>query len=199
MTIPTLWLDLIKKYRYLILINGGILLAVAIIEFYMGRLPLGPDGKFGWWDGNVWGSENSQRLTDAYSLSHIIHGIIFYFGLWLVARRLPAQYRLVLALIIEAGWEILENSPLIINRYRETTISLGYMGDSILNSTSDIVMMALGFIIARYSRLTTTLALVIILELGCLWWIRDNLTLNIIMLVHPIESIKHWQELGHTL
>ena len=104
---------------------------VAAIELYSGRSPLGPDGKFGWWDGDVWSSENSQRVADAYSFSHIIHGILFFGFLFWVARRLPLKYRFLIALIIEASWELLENSPLIINRYRAVTIALGYVGDRV--------------------------------------------------------------------
>jgi len=190
-------LSFIKKYRYVILSFILILAAVAIIELYTGRSLFGPDGKFGWWDGDVWSSENSQRVADAYTFSHIIHGMLFYAFLWLVARRLPAKYRFLIALLMEGGWELLENSPLIINRYREVTISLGYVGDSVLNSVSDIIFAGLGFIIAWYSRIWITIALIIMLEVGCLLWVRDNLTLNVIMLVAPSETIKNWQSEGH--
>jgi hypothetical protein len=166
------------------------------IELWMGRSPLGPDGQFGWWEGNIWSSENSQRLADPYSFSHIVHGMLFYAALWLVARRLPVRHRLLLALAVEAGWEILENSPLIINRYREATISLGYVGDSVLNSMSDILMMALGFVFAWRARPWVTVAAVIVMEAGCALWVRDNLTLNLIMLIRPVDAIKHWQMAG---
>jgi hypothetical protein len=102
----------------------------------------------------------------------------------------------LLALVVEAGWEILENSPLIINRYREATISLGYVGDSVLNSSSDIVMMVLGFLFAWRARPWVTVAAILVMEVGCALWIRDNLTLNIIMLIHPVDAIKHWQMAG---
>ncbi len=163
----------------------------------MGRSLLGPDGRFGFWEGNIWSSENSQRLADPYSFSHIVHGMLFYGGLWLAARKRPLPYRLLLAMTIEAGWELLENSPLIINRYREATISLGYVGDSVLNSLSDIMMMVLGFLCAWRLRPWITVSAIIVMEVGCALWVRDNLTLNIIMLVHPIEAIKQWQLGGH--
>ena len=171
----------------------------ACIELWMGRPLLGPDGKFGWWEGNIWSSENSQRLVDAYSFSHIIHGILFYAFLWLVARKTSLSCRFLTAAFLEAFWEVLENSPLIINRYREVTISLGYVGDSVLNSCSDILMMALGFWFAYRARLWTSIALVFVLEVGCLLWVRDNLTLNLIMLIHPIDAIKAWQSAGRPL
>jgi hypothetical protein len=162
----------------------------------MGRSPLGPDGKFGLWEGDIWSSENSQRFADPYSFSHLVHGMLFYGFLWLVARKLPVRYRLLIALALEAGWEMLENSPLIINRYRETTIALGYTGDSVLNSLSDILMMTLGFLFAFRMRPRVTVAVIIAMEVGCVLWVRDNLTLNIIMLIHPMEALKTWQMAG---
>jgi Protein of unknown function (DUF2585) len=186
-----------QKYSFYFLSAILIFALVGLIEYSTGRSVFGPDGQFGWWDGNVWGSENSQRVADAYSFSHIIHGIIFYALLWLFARKLPLKYRFLLALSLEGGWELLENSPLIINRYREATIALGYVGDSILNSVCDIGMVIIGFIIARLSKVWISIVLIIIFELGCLFWIRDNLTLNVLMLVHPVESIKVWQSEGH--
>ena len=170
---------------------------MAAIEGLSGRSLLGPDGRFGWWDGDVWSSENSQRVADAYSFSHIIHGMLFYGFLWLAARRLPVKYRFLIALLIEAGWELLENSPFVISRYREATIALGYAGDSVLNSVCDVGMMALGFMAARFTRVWAIVATVIALELGCLWWVRDNLTLNVLMLVCPVQSVKAWQSEGH--
>ena len=183
----------LKRQQWIVGVFIAVLGLTAGIELWMGRSPLGPDGKFGWWEGNIWSSENSQRLADPYSFSHIVHGMLFYAVLWLVARRLPVRYRLLLALVVEAGWEILENSPLIINRYREATISLGYVGDSVLNSSSDIVMMALGFLFVWRARPWVTVAAILVMEAGCALWIRDNLTLNIIMLIHPVDAIKHWQ------
>lgn len=182
-----------KKYKYLILICLVIMALTAAAELGMGRLLLGPDGRFGWWEGSIWSQEQSQRLVDPYSFSHIIHGIAFYALLWLVARKLPKRYRFVLAVLLEAAWEILENSSFIINRYRTVTISLGYFGDSVLNSLSDIVMMAIGFIFASRVRVWVSLALVVGLELFMLWLMRDNLIINIIMLIFPIEAIKNWQ------
>src|SRR5262245_26728342 len=143
---------LVSEYRWAILACLALILLQALIERGLGRLALGPDGRFGWWDGNIWSSENSQRVADAYSFSHIAHGILFFALLWLVARRLPLSVRFLMAVLLEAGWEVLENSPLIINRYREATIAQGYVGDSVLNSCSDVVMMVLGFILASRVR-----------------------------------------------
>jgi len=193
----SLIISFLKKHRFVIISMIVIFAVVAVIELYSGRSSFGPDGKFGWWDGDVWSSENSQRVADAYSFSHIIHGILFYAFLWLVARRLPLKYRFLAALIIEAGWELLENSPLIIDRYRAVTIALGYVGDSVLNSVADVAMAAVGFLIARFSKIWVSIALIIAMELGCLFWVRDNLTLNVLMLVSPVESVRVWQSEGH--
>ena len=186
-----------KKYRWVIIWSILVLAITGLIEFYAGRSLLGPDGKFGWWEVSVWSAENSQRVADAYSFSHIIHGILFYALLWLFARKIPLRYRFLMALGLEAGWEILENSPIIIDRYRAVTISLGYVGDSVLNSLSDIVMTGIGFIIAKYSKFWFSVFLVIVMELGCLFWVRDNLTLNVLMLIYPVQSVKIWQSVGH--
>ncbi len=113
-----------QKYLFSFLSLIFVLFVVAIVEYSTGRSIFGPDGKFGFWDGDVWSSENSQRVADAYSFSHIIHGILFYGFFWLIARKIPLRYRLLGALMLEGGWELLENSPIIINRYREATIAL---------------------------------------------------------------------------
>ena len=186
----------LKRYRGMIVAFAGVLAVTSGVELWMGRSLFGPDGRPGLWESNIWSSENSQRFADPYSFSHIVHGILYYAGLWVVARRWPVRHRLLIALALEAGWEILENSPLIINRYREATISLGYMGDSVFNSLSDILMMTLGFLFAFRVPAKVSVAAVVVMEIGCALWVRDNLTLNVIMLVHPFEAIKHWQMAG---
>jgi len=192
-------LGLSRDDRWMIVIFIAVLALTAAIELRMGRLPLGPDHRFGWWDGNIWSAENSQRVADAYSFSHIVHGILFFALLWLAAREMPLRYRFMMALLLEAGWEVLENSPLIINRYREATIALGYVGDSVLNSCCDIAMMALGFLFASRVRVRVSVAAVLVMEIFCLLWVRDNLTLNVIMLIHPVDAIKAWQMAGQPL
>lgn len=175
---------------------GAIVLIALTAEWWMGRVLLSPDGSFGWWEADIWSAYQSQRVLDPYAITHIVHGFLFYGLLHLVARRQPVTTRLVLAVAIEAIWEILENSPIIIDRYRAVTIAQGYIGDSILNSISDIVMAAAGFLAAARLQVAYSIALVVLAEVVMLLFIRDNLTLNIIMLVWPLDGIREWQMAG---
>ena len=159
----------------------------------MGQVPICKCGYVKLWHGVVFSAENSQHVSDWYTFSHIIHGFAFYGLLWLVGRRWPVGARLLLAVVFESAWEIFENTDMVINRYREVTISLDYYGDSVLNSVCDILAMVAGFLIASRLPVWTIVALTVTMELFVLWFIRDNLTLNIIMLVYPLENIKHWQ------
>ena len=145
---------------------------------------------------DLWGQvgpQQSQMLADWYSPSHVIHGLIFYALAWKFLPRWTALARLSLAVAVEAGWELIENTPMIIDRYREATMALGYTGDSIVNSMSDIAMMAFGFLLAARLPVWASAALVVLLELAALAAVRDNLTLNVLMLVAPSETIVEWQ------
>lgn len=175
---------------------GLAILALAIL-FGMDRPPICECGNIKLWHGAVQSAENSQHLSDWYTFSHIIHGFLFYgFGHWLF-RKQPEAARLGLALclavFIEGFWEILENSPIIIDRYREATFAFGYAGDSIINSMADIGWMTLGFFAAQWMPVKWTVTIAVIFELFTLYTIRDNLTLNVLMLTFPIEAVKEWQ------
>jgi len=162
----------------------------------MGRVPICKCGYVKAWHGVVNSSENSQHVTDWYTFSHVIHGFGFYGLMWLLGRRWPVGVRFAAAVALECGWEVLENSDAVINRYREATISLDYYGDSVLNSISDVMAMTVGFFLASRLPVAAIVLSTIILELFVGYMIRDNLLLNIIMLVRPIDAIKRWQSGG---
>jgi hypothetical protein len=174
----------------------AIAFATAAILLWMGRPLICTCGEVRLWVGEVHGPHNSQHLVDWYTPSHIIHGFLFYWLGWLFLRRNPPGDRLIAAMVIEAAWEILENSDRVIDRYREATMALGYTGDSVLNSLADMLWMIVGFGIARRLPVWATVSVAIGFELLTLIVIRDNLTLNVLMLLAPIDAIAEWQSSG---
>ncbi len=174
-----------------------VILVILLVTVYQlrtqGRMWICSCGQIYLWVGDVWSSDNSQHWFDPYAFSHLLHGVIFFWLLTWLLPRVPLMWRLGMAIAIESLWEVFENSAFIINRYRESTAALGYNGDTVVNTLGDIWICGVGFIIAFYLGFKRSLLLFVVVEVVMLFWIRDNLTLNIIMLIYPIEAIKIWQ------
>ena len=170
-----------------------VLVAAGAILIAMGRPAICTCGEVALWEPSASSARTSQMIADWYSPSHLIHGLLLYGLLWLAFRRWSVEARFLAALVIEAAWELVENTPLIIDRYREATMALGYTGDSVLNSMTDILMMALGFLAARRLPVWFSVLVALVLEVAALIVIRDNLTLNVLMLVAPSDTIRAWQ------
>ncbi len=169
------------------------MVAMVFLLRWLGRIWWCACGQWNLWAGDIWSSHNSQHILDPYSFTHVLHGVAFFWILAWLFKRMPFSWRLALAMALEAAWEVAENAPFIIQRYREATIGLGYEGDSVLNSLSDVVCCVMGVVIARYAGFRWSLVLFVVVEAGLAFWVRDNLSLNIIMLLWPIDAIKQWQ------
>jgi len=176
-----------------VLIISAIMIASAGLLLFLGRLPWCDCGTIKLWHGEIFSAENSQHITDWYSLTHIVHGVAFYGLMSLIAGRWSIGRRAIAATLVEEAWEILENTDAMIERYRETTVSLGYVGDRVVNSVGDVVFMLAGFWLASRLPAKASIGLAVGLELFAGMLIRDNLTLNLIMLIYPLEAIKTWQ------
>ena len=178
------------------LIVAGIILAAALALYLMGHPLICKCGYVKLWHFDVVSAENSQHLIDWYTPSHLIHGFLFYGALWLLSRFVPLSFamRLILAVAIEAAWEVIENTDFVINHYREMTISLDYYGDSVINSVSDILVMVLGYFMAARLPVWLTVTIAIALELFVGAMIRDNLTLNVLSFVWPVDAVLNWQQ-----
>ena len=182
--------------RRLILFAFALIGVQALVLYSFGQPTICTCGYVKVWEGVVLSSGNSQHLTDWYTFSHIIHGFVFYLGLWYFFPRMPIWRRLLLAMGIEIAWEIAENTPMVIQHYREQALAQGYMGDSIINSVSDTFAMIFGFILARHLPLWSIITIALGLELFVVYMIRDNLVLNILNLIYQFPPIAVWQAGG---
>lgn len=180
----------------LILFASGLIAIQAAILYLFGQPPLCVCGDVKLWEGVVLSSENSQHLTDWYTFSHVIHGLLFYLGLWYFFPRMSPGKRFLFAVGIEVAWEIVENTPMVINHYREQALAQGYTGDSIINSIFDTIAMMFGFLLAWRFPVWVTIALALLLELFVVYMIRDNLTLNVLNLIHQFPFVATWQAGG---
>ncbi|BDS09694.1 DUF2585 family protein [Aureispira anguillae] len=169
-----------------------LIIGTAFILQFQGRNWLAANGNFYFWIGDAWSDQNSQHWTDPYSFSHLLHGILFFGILYPLASKISWIWRFNIAVLLEAIWEIAENSATIIERYRDAG-ALGYTGDSIVNSMGDLFYCGLGFIVAHYLGFAKSVMLFILVEIGLILTIRDSLIINVIMLVYPLDSIREWQ------
>ena len=185
--------NVLRDYPHQALAVAGIILLSTIALNLQGRVWWCEAGDLWPWSWDVWSRHNSQHAIDPYSFTHVLHGILEFWLIGLVFRKVPIAWRFVIAIFIETSWEVMENTNYVINRYREATISLDYYGDSIVNSIADIICCGLGFAIAYKIRLWWSLLLFGVMEVILLFWIRDSLLLNILMLIFPIDAVKHWQ------
>ena len=172
----------------------AILAFTALVELRLGRLPFCKCGIIRLWSGDIWSNQASQQFTDPYTFTHIILGVLWYMLVWWIAgKRLSTGARFLAAVLIESAWEIFENTDFVIQRYRTVTISLDYYGDSVFNSMGDIVAMMSGYFLASRLPVRVTIAAAVLLDLFLLFWYRDSLALNILMLIYPVDAIKNWQ------
>ncbi|MDF0601312.1 DUF2585 family protein [Psychromarinibacter sp. C21-152] len=177
-------------------ISLALFLGTGVILYLMGRDLICPCGYVELWAGDAPPEQSSQHIADWYTPSHLLHGLLFYAALWLVAPRMPISWRFAIAMLVECGWELVENSAWVIERYRSVTVSFDYNGDSIVNALADIVAMVVGFALARVIPVWASVALVIGFELLTAYLIRDGLVLNVVMLLWPLDAILQWQQAG---
>lgn len=185
--------NMITKRTAPYVITATVFIVTIAVLLWMGRVPICKCGYVSLWHGDTFSSESSQHLMDWYTPSHLLHGFIFYLALWAFARRMSIGWRLLIATLVEAAWEILENTDAVIQRYREVTISLDYFGDSVVNSAADIIAMWIGFWLAQRLPVWVSVAIVIGFEVLTMYIIRDGLALNVLMLTYPLDAIREWQ------
>ena len=172
---------------------GLVVLLMIVLLRAQGRLFICACGQFEIWTSDICSSDNSQQLLDPYSFTHVVHGFLFFYLMVLVFKQLAPSRQLLLAIALEAAWEVFENSSFVIERYRTATAALGYQGDTVVNSVGDLLCAVIGFLIARRFGIRNSLILFALVELILILWINDSFLLQILMLVRPVEAIKLWQ------
>ncbi|MBI2030613.1 DUF2585 family protein [Candidatus Kaiserbacteria bacterium] len=182
------------SWRYFLPLGGILLLVQATVLYLFGQPAICTCDQVKLWEGIITSSGMSQHLSDWYSFSHIIHGFLFYLAIWAIFPRLSVWQRLLIAMSLEIGWEIAENTPMVIEAYRQQALARGYVGDSIINSLMDTGMMMIGFVLAWRLPVWIIVTLAIVMEIGVAYFIHDNLTLNIIGFIHHFDFITQWQE-----
>ena len=175
------------------IVAGLVLLAMVVLLRVEGRNFICTCGQFAIWIGDSCSSNTSQQLLDPYSLTHILHGFLFFWLMALLFKRMPGAWQIWLALLLESAWEVFENTSFVINKYRTETAALGYSGDTVVNSLGDLACAVIGFIVARQLGLRRSLIVFVVVEVILILWIHDSLLLQILMLVRPVEAIKLWQ------
>lgn len=190
-------LEELKQNRFALVTIGILFLVATVALWTQGRVWWCQAGDMVPWSWDIWTTHNSQHIVDPYAFTHVLHGVLEFWLIGFVFRKMPLAWRLVLAVAIEGTWEVAENSAFIIERYRTVTLSLDYFGDSIINSIADMFCCAAGFVIAYKLRFWKSLLLFLATEAILIIWIRDSLLINIIMLIYPIEALKVWQMTGH--
>ncbi len=182
-----------RRWVLLSIATALVLLVLIVLLRAEGRRFLCACGQLAVWVGDWCSSNTSQQLLDPYSFTHVLHGFLFFWLIALLFRRMPRGWQFLLAMLLESAWEVFENTPFVINKYRTETAALGYTGDTIVNSLGDLACALLGFVIARQLGVRRSLIVFVLIEAILIFWIHDSLLLQILMLVRPIEAIKMWQ------
>jgi hypothetical protein len=176
-----------------VLAASVVVLAMIALLRLEGRSFICTCGHFAVWVSDWCSSNTSQQLLDPYSLTHILHGFLFFWLMLLLFRRLSGAWQFWLALLLESAWEVFENTSFVINKYRTETAALGYTGDTIVNSLGDLACALVGFLVARKLGFWRSVIVFLLVEVVLTVWIHDSLLLQILMLVRPVAAIKSWQ------
>ena len=179
-----------------IVATGLVLLLVVGLLRAEGRMFLCDCRHFAVWTSDTCSSQTSQQLFDPYSFTHVLHGFLFFWLMALLFRRMNPRWQVWLAVLLEGAWEVFENTPFVIEKYRTETAALGYQGDTIVNSLGDLTCALAGFLLARKLGVRWSLICFFFVEVVLTLWIHDSLLLQLLMLIRPVQAIKLWQVCG---